>query len=204
LASIFIFAPMVAWVFRWLPLDHQIITGLFLVAVMPSTLSSGVVMTGGAGGNAAHALLVTIIANALAVFTIPVVLSLLLATTGDNRLVVIDKAAIMIKIALLVLVPWPWAWPLNTSSAADRPLARPHPGHQPTADPGHRLDGHVPEPSRHPGRKPCHYFHQCGNPRISLGVGGPGSLLGQIHADRTWPAERALFSWAGRKHCPFQ
>jgi sodium/bile acid cotransporter 7 len=103
--SIFIFAPMVAWVFRWLPLDHQIITGLFLVAVMPSTLSSGVVMTGGAGGNAAHALLVTIIANALAVFTIPVVLSLLLATTGDNRLVVIDKAAIMIKIALLVLVP---------------------------------------------------------------------------------------------------
>jgi sodium/bile acid cotransporter 7 len=63
------------------------------------------VMTGGAGGNAAHALLVTIIANALAVFTIPVVLSLLLATTGDNRLVVIDKAAIMIKIALLVLVP---------------------------------------------------------------------------------------------------
>jgi sodium/bile acid cotransporter 7 len=105
LASIFIFAPMVAWVFRWLPLDHQIITGLFLVAVMPSTLSSGVVMTGGAGGNAAHALLVTIIANALAVFTIPVVLSLLLATTGDNRLVVIDKAAIMIKIALLVLVP---------------------------------------------------------------------------------------------------
>jgi sodium/bile acid cotransporter 7 len=105
LVSIFIFAPMVAWLFRFLPLDHQIITGLFLVAVMPSTLSSGVVMTGGAGGNAAHALLVTIIANALAVFTIPVVLSLLLATTGDNRLVVIDKTAIMIKIALLVLVP---------------------------------------------------------------------------------------------------
>ena len=33
------------------------------------------------------------------------VLSLLLATTGDTRVIVIDKTAIMIKIALLVLVP---------------------------------------------------------------------------------------------------
>ncbi len=105
LVSIFIFAPLVALLFRVLPLDIQIITGLFLVAVMPSTLSSGVVMTGGAGGNSAHALLVTIIANALAVFTIPVVLSLLLSTTGDARTIVIDKTAIMIKIAVLVLVP---------------------------------------------------------------------------------------------------
>ena len=105
LVVIFLFAPATALVLRLLPLDIQVITGLFLVAVMPSTLSSGVVMTGAAGGNAAHALLVTIIANALAVFTIPFVLSLLLATTGDARIVVIDKSAIMIKIALLVLVP---------------------------------------------------------------------------------------------------
>ena len=105
LVSIFIFAPLTALLFRLLPLDIQIITGLFLVAIMPSTLSSGVVMTGAAGGNSAHALLVTITANALAVFTIPVVLSLLLTSTGDARVIIIDKAAIMIKIALLVLVP---------------------------------------------------------------------------------------------------
>ena len=68
LVSIFIFAPLTALLFLLLPLNIQIITGLFLVSVMPSTLSSGVVMTASAGGNAAHALLVTIMANALAVF----------------------------------------------------------------------------------------------------------------------------------------
>jgi sodium/bile acid cotransporter 7 len=105
LSMIFLVSPLVALGFRYLPLDVQILTGLFLVAVMPSTLSTGVVMTNVAGGNTAHALFVTILANALAVFSIPLVLSLLLATLGDTRSIQIDKAAIMLKIAWLVLVP---------------------------------------------------------------------------------------------------
>ena len=51
---------------------------------MPTTLSSGVVMTGAAGGNMAQALVITIMANGLAVFTIPVVLSLLLRLIGGS------------------------------------------------------------------------------------------------------------------------
>ena len=105
LIVIFIFSPIVALAFRYIPLDIQVLTGLYLVAVMPSTLSSGVVMSERAGGNMAHALFVTIVANGLAVVTIPVVLSLLLATLGETRPIEIDKSAIMLKIAILVLLP---------------------------------------------------------------------------------------------------
>jgi solute carrier family 10 (sodium/bile acid cotransporter), member 7 len=102
---IFIAAPLVAMAFLLVPLDTGILVGLFLVAVMPSTLSSGVVMTAAAGGSAAHALVTTIAANTLAVFTIPYALSLLLKAIDLSAAVTIDKGAIMLKIALLVVLP---------------------------------------------------------------------------------------------------
>lgn len=105
LLVIFIIAPLLAMGFQFLPLNTQIITGLVLVAVMPSTLSSGVVMTGAAGGNMAHALFVTIMANCLAVFSIPVVLSWLLAAQDLEKSISIDKAAMMFRIARLVIFP---------------------------------------------------------------------------------------------------
>jgi sodium/bile acid cotransporter 7 len=105
LMLIFVIAPMVAVFLSRLPLATGIVFGLLLVAVMPSTLSSGVVMTGAAGGNMAHALLITIIANSLAVITIPFTLGGLLSFYGDSRLIEIARLPIMIKIAGLVLLP---------------------------------------------------------------------------------------------------
>ena len=105
LAVILVFSPILAMGFQILPINIQILAGLYLVAAMPTTLSSGVVMTQRAGGNMAHALFVTIVSNTLAVLTIPVVLSFLLTTLGDNRTIEIDKAAIMLKITFLVLLP---------------------------------------------------------------------------------------------------
>ncbi|MFH0785320.1 MAG: bile acid:sodium symporter [Pseudomonadota bacterium] len=105
LALIFVIAPFIGLIFSRLPLATGIVLGLYLVAVMPSTLSSGVVMSGAAGGNMAHALLITIIANALAVVTIPVTLILLLGASGDGRVITFDQSAIMMKIASLVLLP---------------------------------------------------------------------------------------------------
>lgn len=105
LILIFISAPIIAMLLCFLPLSTGIIIGLLLVSVMPTTLSSGVVMTGSAGGNMAHALLITIIANSLAVLTIPITLGLLLSFTGDNRTIEISQLPIMIKIATLVLFP---------------------------------------------------------------------------------------------------
>ncbi len=105
LTLIFVIAPFIAMAFSQLPLATGIVIGLYLVAVMPSTLSSGVVMTGSAGGNMAHALLITIIANALAVVTIPVTLDLLLGASENGRVIIFDQVAIMIKITSLVLLP---------------------------------------------------------------------------------------------------
>ncbi len=105
LIIIFLVAPVVGAMFGVLPLNTGIIIGIFLVAAMPTTLSSGVVMTGAAGGNMAQALAITILANGFAVFTIPVALSLLLELLGGSAVVVIDKAAIMIKLGFYVFLP---------------------------------------------------------------------------------------------------
>ncbi len=102
---IFVASPLMAAGLCLLPLATGIKIGLLLVAVMPCTLTSGVVMTGVAGGNMAHALVVTIGANMLAVFSIPVVLSWGLTLTGNPAGIMIEKLALIRKIALLVLLP---------------------------------------------------------------------------------------------------
>lgn len=106
LILIFAAAPLVAALIVLAPVDKGVAVGLLLVAVMPTTLSSGVVMSGAAGGNQAHALFITILANVLCMFTIPATLPLLLnmigIAAGD---IVFDRLAVMTKIALYVLVP---------------------------------------------------------------------------------------------------
>ena len=105
LFTMFVIAPFIAAVFSLIPVDTGIVIGIFIVAVMPTTLSTGVVMTGASGGNLAHALFITIVGNSLAIFTIPVTLSLLLILIGGSTGVVIDKVGIMIKLGCLVLLP---------------------------------------------------------------------------------------------------
>jgi sodium/bile acid cotransporter 7 len=102
---IFVAAPAISVFIVFLPVHFQLKIGLFLVAVMPTTLSSGVVMTGTAGGNIAHALLITVIANGLCAVTIPVTLAGLLQLVGSKATVVIDQAAIMQKLVVLALLP---------------------------------------------------------------------------------------------------
>lgn len=105
LSLILIAAPITAWLLCLLPLETGVCIGLFIVAAMPTTLSSGVVMTGKAGGSTAHALFVTIISNFIAVFSIPVVLSMLLSLENLEKKLVIDHVSIIIKLSFLVLVP---------------------------------------------------------------------------------------------------
>ena len=104
-AVIFLAAPLAALLMTRIPMQTGIVIGLLLVAVMPTTLSSGVVMTAAAGGSAAHALVITIVANSLSVFTIPYTLSFLLSGIGESAAVTIDRAAIMLKIVILVVLP---------------------------------------------------------------------------------------------------
>lgn len=105
LGIIFVFGPIVGAVFGLLPLSDGIKIGMFLVAAMPTTLSSGVVMTGAAGGNMAHALVITVMANSLAVAAVPILLPLLLPLAGASAAVSIDRVAMMVRLSLLVLLP---------------------------------------------------------------------------------------------------
>ncbi len=106
LIVIVVFSPLVAMLFTVFPLETGALIGLFIVAVMPTTLSSGVVMTRAAGGNMAHALFVTISSNFLGIFTIPFILSFLLSFLDQGKELVIDQKAIMMKLILLVLLPF--------------------------------------------------------------------------------------------------
>jgi len=105
LLLVFAVSPLLSILPCALPLEEGIRIGIFLVAAMPTTLSTGVVMTGAARGNVAHALTITILANGLSVFTIPITLSFLLHLMGQSVPVSIDKSSIMVQIALLVIAP---------------------------------------------------------------------------------------------------
>jgi sodium/bile acid cotransporter 7 len=105
LMVILIISPAAALLFSCLPLETGVAIGLFLVAVMPTTLSSGVVMTGTAGGNMAHALFLTITSNFIGIFSIPFILSWLLLFLDQSKNLAIDQGAMIIKLTVLVLVP---------------------------------------------------------------------------------------------------
>jgi len=105
LLMIIVISPFVAAAMSFLSLETGIILGLFIVAVMPTTISSGVVMTGNAGGNMAHALFVTIVSNCIAIISIPFMLSILLLLQQQDKVLSIDQKAIIVKLLILVLLP---------------------------------------------------------------------------------------------------
>lgn len=105
LAVIFLVAPATTALLSLMPIDTGILLGLCIVAVMPTTLSSGVVMTATAGGNMAHALFITILSNFIAIGSIPLVLPLLLSGLNQDTVLAIDKGAIFFKLICLVLIP---------------------------------------------------------------------------------------------------
>ena len=124
LILIFVVAPLIALAFMVLPLETGVALGFFIVAVMPTTLSSGIVMTGVAGGNMAHALFVTIISNFVSIVSIPFVLSLLLPFLGQEKALAIDQGAILLKLILLVLLPLAVGMTLKAKVFANRNMGR--------------------------------------------------------------------------------
>ena len=103
--KILIAAPLAALGLSVIPMETGVLAGLFIVASMPTTLSSGVVMTGVAGGNMAHALFVTIVSNFIGIFSIPLILSALMSSLHYDRQLVIDQRVIIIKLFILVVCP---------------------------------------------------------------------------------------------------
>ena len=79
------------------------VAGLVVISAMPPTLSSGIVMTENAEGNTFLAMTLTIGYNLLGVFTIPVILSWILASSGSVHT---DPVNMLIKLFLLVVPGW--------------------------------------------------------------------------------------------------
>lgn len=86
-----------------LPLPVGAAIGIVVMATVPPTLSSGIVMTGIAGGNVVKALFLTVVLNLIGVFTIPYMLHL---TLGGAGVVDISPLPMLRQLVMLVLVPF--------------------------------------------------------------------------------------------------
>lgn len=103
MAFTFIVAPLLAWGLSLAASSRDLALGMMILGVVSTTQASGIVMAGAAGGRSAHALLISVLSNALCVFTIPFQLSWMLAGTApDLRL---PLAEMMVKLAALILLP---------------------------------------------------------------------------------------------------
>ena len=79
------------------------VVGLVVISAMPPTLSSGIVMTENAEGNTFLSMTLTIGYNLLGVFTLPVILSWILASSGS---VDTNPLRMLMNLALLVVLPF--------------------------------------------------------------------------------------------------
>ena len=96
-------APFAGWgIARAFALEPLCAAGLMVIAAMPPTLSSGVVMTGSAGGNTLLAMTVTIGYSFIGVFILPLILPLVLP--GGTE-IVIRPWKMLLDLALLVILP---------------------------------------------------------------------------------------------------
>ncbi|MFW5814038.1 MAG: bile acid:sodium symporter [Spirochaetota bacterium] len=85
-------------------MDGKLVVGIFALAVLPTTVSSCIVFTQSAGGNTVAAVFNAALANAAGIFVSPLLLSLLLSTTG-RALPVSQLLATLQGLALNMLVP---------------------------------------------------------------------------------------------------
>jgi sodium/bile acid cotransporter 7 len=76
--------------------------GLTIFALVPTTIASGVTLVTAARGNAALALMLTVITNVLGVFILPFTVPLVISQAEDVSL---DPANLLIKLVMTILVP---------------------------------------------------------------------------------------------------
>ena len=101
--SSLILAPFIGLaIIQVLHLDQGAAIGLGTIALVPPTLSAGVVITGVCGGDIGLALLLTVVLNILGILTIPVMAELILHSVAT---LAIHPWAMAGRLTLLVLLP---------------------------------------------------------------------------------------------------
>lgn len=94
--------PLLALLLALPLLPHEFVVGVCIIATGPVTISSGTIMTAVARGNVPLSLVICILTNALAIFTIPLTLDLLL---NIGRAVELPVVQMLGDLALKVLLP---------------------------------------------------------------------------------------------------
>lgn len=104
-AMIFVAAPLLMLGMLLLigkALHPEIYPGFLYLAVLPTTISSAIVMTSSSGGDSSTALFSTTLSNVLGIFVTPALCALLLATEADSGPSLITLIG---KLSSLVLLP---------------------------------------------------------------------------------------------------
>ena len=121
----------------WPTQPEAVRSGFLYLCVLPSTISTSVVLTAVAGGNTAGALFNAAFSNIIGVFLTPILVHLLMRETGQGGAV----GPLLLKITLLTLLPFffglfavGYRTSSSTSRAARRARRREH-GSERNADP---------------------------------------------------------------------
>lgn len=91
-------------------IDGGMRTGLLIMSVVPTTLSSCIVITRIAGGNSAWAVMFTLLLSLAGIFVLPFTLKLALDAAGDVSL---PAGPLLLKIIKIVLLPLAVGWGLQ-------------------------------------------------------------------------------------------
>ena len=105
--SVFVVSPLYFLTAGWLfsdAFDGQLLVGFYALAVLPTTISTGVVLTQSSGGNGVAALFNAALANVAGIIVSPLLLSLLLSSSG-RALPTDELAGVLRSLALNMLLP---------------------------------------------------------------------------------------------------
>ncbi|MCP4180927.1 MAG: bile acid:sodium symporter [bacterium] len=97
-----ILSALIGSFFGWLLLPTLAAVGLLVITSMPPTLSSGIVITDNADGNAVLALVFTIILNLIGIFLMPIMFKFTLAGFKN---IDISSTLILLKLVKIILIP---------------------------------------------------------------------------------------------------
>lgn len=102
--SSLILYPVLAWLLATMVLPHEFVIGICIISTGPVTVSSGTIMTALARGNVPLSILICLLTSFLAIFTIPIMLSLLLGV-GEH----VDLPVLQMLVGLILKVLFPIA-----------------------------------------------------------------------------------------------
>lgn len=103
LLSILIFTPMSGFLITKLSfIPKHFRTGLCVFVSVPTTLTIGVALVEQAGGNAALALMLTILSNIFGILTVPFAVQLTIGSDSDAS---IDALQLLVKLLFTILLP---------------------------------------------------------------------------------------------------